>query len=179
MIWPPFWETFWGSDYVNELTRLVYCARSWMKTDRKIWILFPVNWTVVHSKSLLEHFWSKCTLQKITTEVKGEDLKSRNTSISQSMDFSCDIWQIWYFGFEQPLTSCSLCLWQLTTERVRVHPEWLFQSPHLDAEAELEWKWIDSLSHLPFINSRGLGEQWFSSLGYISLNGSRSFRGFR
>lgn len=72
------------------------------------------------------------------------------------MDFSCDIWQIRCFGHEQPPTSCSLCLWRLMTGWVRVHPELQFQSPPLDAVAELEWKWIDSLSHLPFINSRGL-----------------------
>lgn len=68
-------------------------------------------------------------------------------------------------GLEQPPTSC---LWQLTREQASVHPEWLFQPPHLDARTELEQKWIDSLFHSQFINSEGLEVQWPRSFNYFS-----------
>lgn len=41
-------------------------------------------------------------------------------------------------GLQQPPTSCFLSLWQLTRAQVSVHPECLFQPPHLDAK--LNWR---------------------------------------
>lgn len=84
-----------------------------------------------------------------------EDLKSHNISISQwasAVRFGKGVLS-GTRGLKQPPTSCFPCLWLLTREEVRVRPEWLFQPPHLDARAELEQKWIDSLFYLPFINS--------------------------
>lgn len=52
-----------------------------------------------------------------------------------------------------------------------VHPEWLFQPPHLDAGTELERDSIDSLFRWPFINSVGLEAHWSSSLDYLSPGG--------
>lgn len=114
-----------------------------------------------------------CTLEIIEIGVKVEDLKSRNTSIGQwaSAVRSGGGVLSGTRGLKQPPTSCFLCLWQLNREQVSVHPEWLFQPPHLDAGAELEQKWIDSLFHPPFINSEGLEVQWPSSFNYFSAGG--------
>lgn len=109
------------------------------------------------------------TLEIIAIGVKVEDLKSRNTSDSQwasAVRSGRGVLSVTR-GLKQPPTSCFPCLWQLTREQVSVHPEWLFQPPHLDAGAELEQKWIDSLFHSPFINSEGHEAQWSSSLNYF------------
>lgn len=71
-----------------------------------------------------------------------EDLKSRNMSIRQwasAVRSGGGVLSVTR-GLKQPPTSCFPCLWQLTREQVSVHPEWLFQPPHLDAEGELEQK---------------------------------------
>lgn len=97
--------------------------------------------------------------------------------VNQSMGFSCEIWQRCFVvtrGPKQPPTSCIPCLWPLTREQVSVHPEWLFQLPHLDAGAKLEKKWIDSLFHSQFINSEGLEVEWPTFLNFFSLG--RSYR---
>lgn len=163
-----FWKykTFTGQTQRGSVTIL----------DGEEWRQFPVNWDGHHVPVwLMTLFWkieaqSRCTLEKIAIGVTVEDLKSRNTSISQwaSAVRSGGGVLSGTRGLRQPPTSCFPCLWQLTRERLSVHPEWLFQPPHLDAGAELELKWIDSLFHPPFINSQGLEVQWSSSLDYFS-----------
>lgn len=86
--------------------------------------------------------WPLCTLEIMAIGVKVEDLESRNTPISQwasAVRSGRGVLSVTR-GLRQPPTSCFPCLWQLTRERVSVHPEWLFQPPHLDAGAEPEQK---------------------------------------
>lgn len=108
-----------------------------------------------------------CTLEITAIGIKVKALKSHNTSISQRASAVRSGGGVLsgIRGLKQPPTSC---LWQLTREQLSVHPEWLFQPPHLDARAELEQKWIDSLFHSQFINSEGLEVQWPRSFNYFS-----------
>lgn len=146
--------------------------------DGKEWRQFPVKRDWHHVSVLLtvlENLGTAtlCTLQIMTIRGTVEDLKSRNASISQwaSAVRSGGGVLSGTRGLQQPPTSCFPCLWQLSRVQVSVHPEWLFQPPHLDAGAELEQKWIDSLFHLPFINSEGLEVQSSSPLVYFPSGG--------
>lgn len=80
-----------------------------------------------------------CTLEITAIGIKVKALKSHNTSISQRASAVRSGGGVLsgIRGLKQPPTSC---LWQLTREQLSVHPEWLFQPPHLDARAELEQK---------------------------------------
>lgn len=109
-----------------------------------------------------------CTLAIMTVGVNVEDLKSRNTSISQwasAVRSGRGVLSVTR-GLEQPPTSC----FPLPVQ-VSVHPEWLFQPPHLDAGTELERDSIDSLFRWPFINSVGLEARRSSSLDCLSPGG--------
>lgn len=122
------------------------------------------GWLTTPLEKLGTSMW---TLEITAIGVKAKVLKSHNTSTSQCASAVRSGGGVLsgIRGLKQPPTSC---LWQLTREQVSVHSEWLFQPPHLDARAELEQKWIDSLFHPAFINSEGLEAQWPRSFNYFS-----------